>query len=495
MVPFDTIDPSWRPPLFYIEVGVTGTFSQERRSLLVGQMLDAGTAVADTPIQVSSVAQAKALFGAGSILAEMMEIYRRNDIAGEVWCLPLDDDGDAVAATGTITFGGPATARGTLSIWIGGQRLRVAVAAGDAAAAIAAAVAAAINAATNLPVTAAAEAAVVTVTAKQAGLLGNDIDLRMNYRGAAGGEETPSGVTVAIVAMANGATNPDITDALAALGDAEYDYVACPYTDTDNLDAVKQAWDGITGRWSWLRQIYGHVFSAKRATVAALGTFGNGRNDPHVSVMGYNKSPSTPWAWCSALCARAAVALFAHPARPLQTLPLVGILAPAEADRFTKQERNTLLYDGIATWYAQRDGTVTIERAITTYQLNAFGQADNAWLDVQTPATIWNVVRRLRFFVTTKYARHMLVDDGTRLGFGTPAVSPADIRRDEIAEYEKMATEGLVENVEAFAQNLIVERDANDPTRVNMLYKPDLVNQLRIFAVHADFQLQYPQAA
>jgi phage tail sheath gpL-like len=38
---------------------------------------------------------------------------------------------------------------------------------------------------------------------------------------------------------------------------------------------------------------------------------------------------------------------------------------------------------------------------------------------------------------------------------------------------------------------LIVERDSNDPNRVNVLYPPDLINQLRMFAVLAQFRLQY----
>ena len=50
---------------------------------------------------------------------------------------------------------------------------------------------------------------------------------------------------------------------------------------------------------------------------------------------------------------------------------------------------------------------------------------------------------------------------------------------------------GLVENYSAFEQNLLVERDVNDPNRVNVLYPPDLINQLRIFAVLAQFRLQY----
>jgi hypothetical protein len=50
---------------------------------------------------------------------------------------------------------------------------------------------------------------------------------------------------------------------------------------------------------------------------------------------------------------------------------------------------------------------------------------------------------------------------------------------------------GLVENLRAFKANLIVERDPNDPNRVNVLYPPDLINQLRVFAVLAQFRLQY----
>ena len=37
----------------------------------------------------------------------------------------------------------------------------------------------------------------------------------------------------------------------------------------------------------------------------------------------------------------------------------------------------------------------------------------------------------------------------------------------------------------------MVERDPNNPNRVNVLYPPDLINQLRVFAVLAQFRLQY----
>ena len=44
-----------------------------------------------------------------------------------------------------------------------------------------------------------------------------------------------------------------------------------------------------------------------------------------------------------------------------------------------------------------------------------------------------------------------------------------------------------MEDIRNFKNNLIVERDANNPNRLNVLYPPDLINQLGIFAVLASF--------
>ncbi|MDY9036737.1 phage tail sheath C-terminal domain-containing protein, partial [Escherichia coli] len=50
-----------------------------------------------------------------------------------------------------------------------------------------------------------------------------------------------------------------------------------------------------------------------------------------------------------------------------------------------------------------------------------------------------------------------------------------------------------VENYELFKQYLVVERDASDPNRLNTLFPPDYVNQLRVFAVVNQFRLQYSE--
>ena len=60
-----------------------------------------------------------------------------------------------------------------------------------------------------------------------------------------------------------------------------------------------------------------------------------------------------------------------------------------------------------------------------------------------------------------------------------------------IALYRRLELEGIVENADLFKKYLIVERNASNPNRLDVLFPPDYVNQLRIFAVLNQFRLQY----
>lgn len=48
---------------------------------------------------------------------------------------------------------------------------------------------------------------------------------------------------------------------------------------------------------------------------------------------------------------------------------------------------------------------------------------------------------------------------------------------------------GLVEDTEEFKNELIVERNADDVNRVDVLLPPDLLNQFRVFAAKTEFRL------
>lgn len=493
-IPFANIPANIRVPLFYAEVDPSraNTASQVQRALLIGQVTSGTTLTANVPVIVGSADASRLAAGLGSVLAGMIEAWRANDPFGELWILPLADDGSAVAATGNIVFTGPTTAAGTLNLYVAGTLVAVPLASGRTAAQVATAVTAAINAVTSLPVTAAVDGsntAKVNLTARNAGPLGNDIDVRLNYRGVAAGEATPAGLSAAITAMANGATAPSLSTGLANLQDLPFDFIVNPYTDATSLAAVAALLSDTAGRWSYTVQVYGHAFTAYRGTYGTLSSWGDALNDQHLSAIGIHDSPTPVWRWAAAYAATAAVSLRIDPGRPLQTLPVAGVLAPPVASRFSLSQRNTLLFDGISTYRVDPSGAVTIENVITTYQRNGLGQADDSYLQVETMFLLMLVLRRLSAVISTKYARVKLASNGTRPAAGSAIVTPAMIRADLIAQYRQLEAEGYVQNADAFAANLVVEKDTGNPNRVNVLWPGTLINQLRIFALLAQFRL------
>ncbi|MDA6077488.1 phage tail sheath subtilisin-like domain-containing protein [Edwardsiella anguillarum] len=318
-----------------------------------------------------------------------------------------------VVATGTVKVTSAPTATGVISLYIAGERIQLTVVATDTAAAIATALTAVINAKTTLPVTASAAADTVTLTAKNFGFIGNNIDIRLNYLGFPGGESTPTGMELTITAMKGGASAPDITGALANLQDRTFDFIVNPYDDTTSLDAIKAFLSDVGGRWAWDKQLYGHSFGTTTGTYAQLGTKGEVRNNQHETLMGVNKSPSplgyglpgTPALRRSAYVMIRG-ALCSH--------CLSRVLAPALQDRFEITERNNLLYSGISTFTVDDDGTVRIENLITTYQKNSYGDTDDSYLEVETLFSLMFVTRYLRTAVTSKFGRMKLAANGTR---------------------------------------------------------------------------------
>ncbi|RJT26919.1 phage tail sheath subtilisin-like domain-containing protein [Buttiauxella izardii] len=493
-VSFNGIPSDIRVPLFYAEMdnSAANTAQTSAPSLLIGHV-NAGAAIATNQlILMPSPDYAVRQCGAGSQLARMVEAYRQTDPFGELWVIAVPDTA-GTAATFTLTVTGSAAASGVISLYVGRRRIQVNVTTGDALAVIATSIASAITADGQTPFTATAAAGVVTLTARHKGTWANDIPVSLNYYGFSGGETLPAGVNVVIANGTAGAGAPALTATIAAMGDEPFDYIGHPYNDTASVNTFTLEMNDSSGRWSWLRQIYGHVYTAKIAAVSDLVTVGDMFNDQHLTLAGYEKTvQSCPDELAASRTARAAVFLRIDPARPTQTGELVGMLPPPTGKRFIKTEQQSLLTHGIATAYTE-GGVLRVQRDITTYKKNAFGVADNSYLDSETLHTSAYVLRRLRTVITSKYGRHKLANDGTRFGPGQAIVTPAVIKGELLATYRQMEREGIVENYDLFKQHLIVERDANNPSRINVLYPPDYVNQLRVFALLNQFRLQYQE--
>lgn len=495
-VSFSSIPSNWRQPLYWVEVDSSKAGLPVFRlpALLVGIMLPAGTADPDIAIPVQSNSVAENSFGKGSHLAAVCKAFFRCNASQETWALPVAEP-TGTAATGTITVSSPATEPGILDLYIAGQHVAVVCSPGDTNDEIASAIAAAINENLDVPVTAAAAAAVVTVTCRWKGASGNDITLQDTYYRGVGGQELPVGLAIAYsgATLATGTGVPDFTTALANLGEMEAEYVCLPFTDAASLTAWEAEFDfSDSGRWGWMRQKFGSIWTAYRGTYATCLTFGQSRNSPQVSAMAIEPLvPSPIYEVAAAYTGKAARGYTNDPARPLQSLHLEGILPARLHDRFIMSELNSLSLNGMATQRTESDNVPMIARESTMYQLNLYGYPDDAYTDATTLATLARLLRNQRQAVTSKWPRHKLADDGTRFGAGQAIVTPKSIKAELVAQYRIDEFNGLVENGKEFKNNLIVERDSNDPTRVNVLYPPDLINGLRLFAVLAQFRLQY----
>ena len=490
-VGFNTIPNDIRVPLFYAEVdnSQANSATSSLRRLIVAQVNDDSTAEEVGKLTlVSSLGLATSIGGLGSMLAQMYDTWRRIDPVGEVWCLPVK--GLGTKASGTVTLTGAATESGVLNLYVGGVRVRSMVASGVTLTEVATSLAASVNAA-GLSVAATSAAGVVTLTCKWSGESGNDIALQFNRLGRNNGETTPAGLTVAVASMSKGAGSPEVAEVLASLGDEPFEFICEPWTDATTLNAWKEVMNDTAGRWSWAKQLYGHVYTAKRGTLGQSVAFGVTRNDQHVTVYGFEVGCPDPfWRAAAAYAARTAVFISADAARPTQTGELTGLTPAPAGERFTLTERQSLLTHGIAT-ASYSGGAMRIERGITTYQRNAFDQADDSYLDSETLHQSAYVINYLKSIITSKYGRHKLANDGTRFGSGQAIVTPNVIRGELSAAYYALERLGIVENAEAFDTYLVVERSATNPNRLNVLFPPDLVNQLRVFALQYQFRLQY----
>jgi phage tail sheath gpL-like len=487
---------NWKVPLFWATVDGTkaGNVTAPARALLVGQSFTTGTQAQNIPVAIGSRELANQMFGQGSMLGRMVNAFMNSNTNQQLWAIGIPDPAAGVAATGTITIATPPTASGVLSIYIAGQLVQITVGQTDTPTIIATNLASQIQAQPDLPVTATAAVAVVTLTSKWKGLTANEISIVPNFLGQLGGQAFPIGLTLTIVAMASGAGTPLFTSAISAIQMLAFDYVALPYTDTASMSSWATEYGfGTGGRWGYMRQQYGMIFSAWTDTYSNLITWGIGNNNAMISTMAIEQdSPAPLWEWAAAYCALGALGYSDDPARPLQTLEFYGILPARLPNRFTQGQLNSLANSGMAIQATSPDGNPMIMREQTQYQVNSYGQADTAFGLLSTLATLQMILRTMASAITSKYARVKLIPDGTKIGPGQAAVTPTDIKGELISEFMNMMYNGWVSDLADFKANLIVQIDNNDPTRVDVLWPPQLVSGLRVFAVLAQFRLQYP---
>lgn len=469
-VSFNTIGSGIRKPGKYFEfntqLAVRTLPGNIQKMLIIGQMLATGTAAPLAAVDVFSGDQAALYFGAGS-LAHLMTLaaIKSNSYLSLQVIGVSDAAAGGVAASGTLTLTGPATSTGVVSLWIGNTRLDVTATGGDTATVTAAALVTLIGQTPALPVTASAAAGVITLTAKHKGTVGNDITLRA--------QSTATGTTVAVVAMANGATDPDIAPALAAVYAAGHDIVVCPFSTQTALTALRTHIKSVSGP---LEQRSAIGVGGWAKSLATGTTLAGQINDGAITLGWHNGSVMLPGEIAASYAA--VIASEEDPARPLNTLALASLDVTALADRPGRNEQENALYNGLTPFEIGPGDVVQIVRAITTYTVDAQGIDDVALLDLTTIRTLYYVRKACRERIALRFPRDKL---STRTG--------PKVRSELLDVLYKLEELEIVEEVDANKDALIVERDSQDTNRLDAAIPCDVVNGLHVFAGRIDLLL------
>ncbi len=481
-ISFNQIPSALRYPGAYIEIdgSQAGLGGDIPAVLIVGQKLATGTAAAGEITLVSSVADAKAKAGIGSMLAKMVERYRAGDSALDVYMLPYADNAAGVAATSTLTVTTSPTAAGTLALYIAGALVSVGVTAAQAQASVATAIAAAVNADASLPVTATAAAAVVTLTARHKGTCGNNIDLRTNLYG----EATPTDLAVTIAAMVGGAGDPAPGDLSAIIGQRWFRYVALGINDA----ATMAAWSAESqARYKPPVQAGFRIFSAFRGDYASAVAYGTSKNYEHIVSLALDINPTSTWEAAAIVAAAAAPKLYNNPVESLEGTPLVGMVG---VSYFDWPQANSLLFKGMSVLQVSKDGSCTVKRLISMYQTRADGSTDDAYLDISAA----EVMERIRYeqrmgaikrFTGTAAAK---TNEGYRPGLRITTVD--DVRAYLLSLYQNtfVRENGWCQEYGYYKDTLVVEQDPQNPSRFNYVDDPVLLSPFYILAGRSMFR-------
>lgn len=477
-ITFNTIPNNLRVPGFRAEFDSSraNTGSMQYKLLVLGQRLATGSAAAGEMLRCTRKSDAEALWGRGSMLAHMMTAAIAANPAMELWGCGLDDLGAGQKAAANIMLVGAASVAGTLRVEIGQHNVRIGVTLNMASATLASAIVAAVNANTEMSATAAingGNTSRVDLTARNAGTVGNDVQIRVRFEA----ESQPTNPIVTVTAFGGGTGNPDITDAIASMGDEWFNWIANPWTDATNMTALEAE---LRDRFSALRMIGARAFCAFRGTYGATATYGDSRNCEHVTHMGTGPSITPPHVWAAVNAVVAGNALMKDPAQQLTTLVLPGIVPPAPEDRFTFTERNNLAFDGISTYTVDASGLVRIENQLTMYQEDATGNADDSLLHINVPE-LYERYRYEQRLLFAPHARDKLADDGDDIPVGQPIMTPKKARAMLHDHYDTLISDrGWCEDLDSYKATLIVEKQGN---RLAIVDQPNFIDNLRqVFA-------------
>lgn len=459
--------------------------------LLIGQFNSDKSPDLDVVKSIPNLSTAKTEYGLGSQLAIMAEAAFKTIGGVDLYALPIEDDGAATTADGSITVANAATSSGTKRIYIMGKQVRVGVTEGDSAATIATALRNAINAKTDLPVTASIDTgtpAVVDLTCKWAGLSGNQITLAADIQ-TGDDLEAPTGTTFTFsgTALSGGATDPDIMAGLEVMGSTQYTILVNPYLGTDAYNAIRLKGDELYDPIE--KRMFGSI-TGYNDDKAALLTLLSSRNSQWFSIVPVHDSYSPPFEIAASAAGAIARSAQIDPARPFRTLELVDI-RPARED-LVYSERNDVVTAGGSTTISDENGVARLEDVVTTYTTDPDTSLNSNWRFFETLTNIQNKIYMLdQVFKAAPFSRSIVVDDDS-ITNKAYAIRPRTVKAYAIQLVDVWVREAWSKNRDDIVAGIEAEINSGNAGRIDLLVPDVIAAGGKIIAVKLEWAFQPP---
>lgn len=434
----------------------------------------------NTRIAITSEADAKGLFGQGSMLNHMWVAAKKNAGLGlRIYCVPLQDDPTATANVRTITvIANAGHGEGELALYIAGTRIGVGVVTADTDISIAAKLFGKINKDNNLPVTATLAGAVITLTAKFKGPLGGLIDLRQLHYSD---DRLVAGVGLAIASVTGGAVNPNLTAAITNMRNVRDTEWVMPYTDSASMTMVEAE---LLRRWSHEVQTDVQCIVAMRGSEAGHTTWLNTRNSPLVHSIHTTQDLTSPWVTAAIVGAVIESMAMLNPCTPHTGAALVGYVAAQQKNHFEAESINNIMLEGGSSITVAEDGTAVLMRMVTNYTTHNTGAYDTSMRELT-----W--IKDLSWFRWYRNAEFNIKSQGFLLGEYAETIPGQKIMTYQVAEdmllgiYDGAIGIARMQNRDWYQKSLVLQIDGaqgrlkvkDQPVLMNALYQTAIISE------------------
>ncbi len=456
-----------------------------RKLLLIGNASSDAACKKDMPIKIKGKKVIDS-FGIGSALHQMINgVNNSSNNAFELYAAAISEDESAAEATADITVTGEASSNGTLSIYIGGEKVSIVVKTGENADTIHTNIINKIASQISLPVTAADGTNKVTLTSKWKGSTANDITLAQNLT-----EDelssNPQGITVTLGTFSGGAGEVSLEKVLSNFGSEHYTCIATAFTDKTNLDLLM---DRAEELFSETENKGFYAIGGFNSQKSDYMSFIEARNDKYFCAFWAEKSP-TPKYMIAALTARTIENSLAVSAATQLDGAIDGILQGVSPYR-NYEAKDEIVSAGGCTVIYNEFGEVLFENTRTTFKKDDDGSESDAFSFIQTIGKIQLIQYELKTtFSKAPYYQAVLVSDESTPSPDVNAVKPITAKADVITLIRSWESRGLLNDASSSIEGLSANIDTSVAGKLVLSMLLHFTSPLNQIKFNIDWTLQ-----